>query len=438
MTISPVAATRESLFVDRPMSAIDIVKGVSTGALSTEEIWRQTRAHIAEIDPQLKAFVCLAKDAPRTPAYRLDRGLLAGLPVAIKDILDTADMTTAYGSRLYENHRPATDASIVAALRQLGALIVGKTATTEFAAWPPAITLNPHDPAHTPGGSSAGSAAAVAAGLVPIALGSQTLGSVIRPASFCGVVGFKPSRGRLSTVGLKALAESLDTVGLFGRSVADVRLVFEALVPAQAAGLWGTPRLAFCRDPNWSRATADAQVQVLDAIATLRQHGLAVDELTLPSDFGEVTTQGRVIHDYESARTLLPEMLQAAHLVSPSMREGIARSRALTADQHAEALAAVAARYLEMADLMEGHDALVCLAAPGEAPRDRSTTGDPVFNIPWTALAMPVVTVPAMRGANGMPIGLQIIGRRFDETRLLDVAGQVEAILCRRDEDEGA
>jgi len=413
------------------MSAVDTVRSVARGETSPRDVLALAMTRIESTDGALKAFVRLADRDEILAELPALPGRLQGLPVAIKDNFDTASLSTAYGSAVYRGHKPVIDAAVVAALKQAGAMVVGKTATTEFAAWPAAATVNPHDPSHTPGGSSAGSAASVAAGLVPVAFGTQTLGSVIRPASFCGIVGFKPSRGRISTVGIKALSESLDTVGLFARSVADVRLVYGVLaasseeLPPDASPI----RLAYCRDANWDKADADARDAFLSTVALLKQKGLSIDELPLPEGFGEVTRLGRLVHDYEMRRALLPEMRLAPDLVSPSMRAGIERAAGISAGQHAEAFAEIAAQGERLTPLLAPYDALLTLAAPGEAPQGHAFTGDAMFNIPWTVLSMPAITLPVMKGARGLPIGLQVVARTFEEACLLHVAERLEGVL---------
>lgn len=412
-----------------PASAEAMLARMARGEIRAGDLLRQALARIRAVDGELKAFVRLAAetDADACPPPSPARPL-SGLPVAIKDIFDTADLPTAYGSAAWAGHRPAVDAALVTALRQAGAVVLGKTTTTEFAAWPPTPTLNPAAPGRTPGGSSAGSAAAVAAGLAPVAFGTQTLGSVIRPASFCGVVGFKPSRGRLSPVGVKALASSLDTPGLFARSVADAALVFGALSPEPAAALPASPRLAAMR-PHPDRAAPDAAAAFDACLVRLRAAGFAVRELPLPADWARISADGRLVHDFEMRRGLLPDYLARGPRMSASMVEGIERAAAIPAAEHAAALERLQAARGAASNWFADVDAVLCLAAPGEAPEGLASTGDAIMNVAWTALHMPCVTLPAMRGAHGAPIGLQVVGARQRDAALLAVAATLEAAL---------
>ena len=342
-----------------------------------QEICRDRLLRIRAANAELRAFVYIANDEVIAAAGDMEGRTdlpLAGMMVAVKDIIDTADMPTAYGSRLYSDHRPAMDAAVVALLKAAGALIVGKTATTEFATWPPTETRNPRNVEHTPGGSSAGSAAAVAAGLVPVALGTQTLGSVIRPASYCGVVGFKPTYGRLPRTGVKALAESLDTVGLLAGHVRDAARVFDALVVGDAAEApSASPRLAFVRGPHWDVASADAHQAIEAAVTRLRAAGLSIADVEMDPDFSEVTAAARIIHDYEMRRSLMPEFLAARAKLDPSLAVGIERAARWNAADHRRALQLVEDHRQRFSRLMQGFDAVICLAATGEAPRGRSS-----------------------------------------------------------------
>ncbi|GGC86850.1 amidase [Chelatococcus reniformis] len=419
-------------FAKTPLS--EIRDAVAAGAIEAERLVRWTLARIRAA-ADLEAFVyvgedALVADAAPAPSAGPVRRSLAGLPVAVKDIFETSAMPTSFGSKAYAGHRPVMDAAIVTALRQRGAIVAGKTATTEFAAWPPARTRNPLDSARSPGGSSAGSAAAVAAGLVPLAIGTQTLGSVVRPASYCGVVGFKPTYARLSRAGLKPLAESLDSIGLFARSVADVRLLYEALVDepgpetADRRGL----RLGFCRGAWWSEVAPDARAAIEASVGRLRAAGLAIDDVDLGPAFADLVEIGRTIHDFEMRRGLMPEYIAARDRLAPSMAAGIERAGRWTAADHRDALGRAEEARMAFQRAAAGYDALLCAAAATEAP-DMSHTGDPSQNIPWTVLHVPCLTLPAATGATGMPIGLQVVAERYAEPRLLAVADALERLL---------
>lgn len=392
---------------------------------------RTLLARIRTEDAALQAFTAVAAD-PMGPVDgpSPDRPL-GGFPVAIKDIIDTADMPTAYGSVMYDGNRPRMDGAIVTALKQAGAFIVGKTTTTEFATSPPTKTRNPHSALHTPGGSSAGSAAAVAAGIVPLALGTQTLGSVLRPASYCGVVGFKPSYGWFPTAGMKQLASSLDTIGWLAKRVAECERVHRALVPDDAETSSHTLRLAFSRQPNWHLATPDAQAAIEICIGRLREGGLDIKEVQMPPGFDAMDRVANIIHDYEMHRSLRPELLAAREKIYPALAARIERAARWSVADYRSALEVAAAQRVAFAAFMRDYDGVLCLAAASEAPLlDLATTGDPLMNSAWTALHVPCISLPAMTGAAGLPIGLQIVADRHQDLKLLRLAAAIEAKLA--------
>jgi len=396
--------------------------------MSTGDDIAGTLARIRTENGVLKAFLHIAEDPPdEIDGPSVDRPL-GGLPIAVKDIMDTADMPTGYGSLVYDGHQPKMDAAIVTALKAAGAFMVGKTTTTEFATSPPTATLNPRNHAHTPGGSSAGSAAAVAAGLVPVALGTQTLGSVIRPASYCGIVGFKPTYGWFPTSGMKNLSTSLDTAGLLTVDVAHAERVYRALVPGDAEPATGT-RLAFTRQPNWDEASADAQAAILACIEKLRAKGFAIDEIAMPTGFDMMTKAANVIHDYEMRRSLGPEFATAREKLDPALATRIERAGQWSAAEYRSALATAEQQRAAFGVLMAQHDAVLCLAAASEAPLGLASTGAPTMNSAWTALHVPCLTLPVLKGATGMPIGLQMVGDRTQDLKLLRIGRELEAVL---------
>jgi amidase len=382
-------------------------------------------------DAVLRAFTVIAAEpVGPIPGPSPDRPL-GGIPIAIKDIVDTADMPTCYGSAIYDGHRPRMDAAIVTALKQAGAFIVGKTTTTEFATSPPTQTRNPHSALHTPGGSSAGSAAAVAAGLVPLALGTQTLGSVLRPASYCGVVGFKPSYGWFPNAGMKQLASSLDTIGWLAAGVAECERVHRALVPDDAETSSHTLRLAFSRQPNWHLATPDAQAAIEICIGRLRDGGLDIKEVQMPPGFDAMDRVANIIHDYEMHRSLRPELLAAREKIYPSLVARIERAARWSLVDYRSALETAAAQGTAFTAFMRDYDGVLCLAAASEAPLlELATTGDPLMNSAWTALHVPCISLPAMTGAASLPIGLQIVADRHQDMKLLRLAATIEAKLA--------
>lgn len=378
----------------------------------------------------LRAFLSIAPPAD----FSLHRdGPLAGFSVGVKDLIDTRDFPTAYGSPIYRDHRPSTDAAIVEALKAAGAFIAGKTTTTEFATWPPTKTLNPRNHEHTPGGSSAGSAAAVAAGLVDIALGTQTKGSVIRPASFCGVVGFKPSFNRLSRAGVKMLSESLDTVGLFASKVSDIEHVYEVLTRDVDGEPAAAPKIAFSRTPQWSEVSPDAQAAILGGIDFLRKAGIAIDEISMPDGFERLPAETSLVHDYEIARSLFLEFRNARDKLDRSLAAAIETALGISGSAHAEALLFLTRMRAIIDDVFARYDVVLCAAAPGEAPLlSEKSTGSPVMNIAWTALHLPCITLPVLTGARGLPIGLQLVGGPYRDRALLAAAAGLERVFAER------
>jgi amidase len=404
--------------------------------MTARNVARDVAARIEALEPAVGAWHFYDPSRLDAEAQRLDglaaQGPLHGVSVGVKDVIDTVDMPTGYGSALYEGSRPKADASCVALLREAGALLVGKTVTTEFAFKAPGKTRHPFDPTRTPGGSSSGSAAAVAAGMVRVALGTQTSGSTIRPAAFCGIVGYKPSFGLIDRTGIKVLCDSLDTIGLFARTVADIALV--ASVLAGRPGMGGVtappaPRLAVFRSPSWDLADADAQRAFEASLRVLAHHGARLEEIDDPGDFGKLLLAHETIMAWEVPRALAYERLAGWHALQPATREGIGLQPGLTAGAYDEALACAAAEQARWARALEGFDALVTLPARGEAPLGLASTGDPIFNRGWTQLRLPCVTVPAGMGANGLPLGLQLVGAPRADARLLATALMAEAAL---------
>jgi Asp-tRNA(Asn)/Glu-tRNA(Gln) amidotransferase A subunit family amidase len=401
-------------------SAVELSQLLAAGELRSEEVVQACLDRVAERDDELWAWAFIDAEAALAQARARDgearRGPLHGLPVGVKDVIDTADMPTSYGSSIYEGHRPARDADCVAWLREQGAVVLGKTVTTEFATYEPPPTRNPHDPDRTPGGSSSGSAAAVAAGMVPLAYGTQTAGSVIRPASFCGVVGFKPSHGWHSTTGIKRLSERLDTLGTFGRTVADAALLAGFTPPEPRQG-----KIAFCRTP-WLEE--DALLE--DAAARL-----GLPELELPSDFAGLVDAQETAMAFDVAQNLEPEWRDHRDELSQAMRDYLERAHAVTPAEAENGAALGDACRAALPGVLSGLDALLVPAAAGEAPlRSEGHTGDPLFCRAWTLLGVPAVCVPGLRGPAGLPVGLQLVG--LDEAAVLGAAAWVEAALGGR------
>jgi Asp-tRNA(Asn)/Glu-tRNA(Gln) amidotransferase A subunit family amidase len=382
--------------------------------VTSEERVRECLAAIQARDDDVRAWTFLDAAGALAQARARDaeapRGPLHGVPVAVKDVIDTSDLPTQYGSPIYEGQQPARDAACVSWLRAQGAVVLGKTVTTEFATYQPPVTRNPHDPERTPGGSSSGSAAAVAAGMVPLAYGTQTAGSVIRPASFCGVVGFKPRHGWASTAGIKRLSERLDTLGTFGRTVADAARLAGFEVPE------GEPRIAWCRTP-WGEDAAEVE----EAAARI-----GAEELELPAEFAGLVAAQEALMAHDVARNLAPEYRDHRDLLSDVLREYIERGQEVPAEAADQAVALAAAC---RAAWPEDCDALLVPAAVGEAPlRSEGSTGDPVFCRAWTLLGVPAISVPGLTGPHGLPVGVQVVG--LDEAAVLAAAARVEAALA--------
>ncbi|MEA2245143.1 MAG: hypothetical protein QOD24_4699 [Solirubrobacteraceae bacterium] len=406
------------------LSATEAARLLAARELSSEELVTACLERIAAREPELHAWAQLDDEVALAQARERDaepsRGPMHGIPVGVKDVIDTADLPTGYGSPIYARHRPRRDADCVAWLRDAGAVVLGKTVTTEFATYEPPPTLNPLDPARTPGGSSSGSAAAVAAGMVPLALGTQTAGSVIRPASFCGIAGFKPTHGWRSIAGIKRLSDRLDTLGLLGRSVADAALLGSWDVPPPRE-----PRLAFARTPWWD-ALQDAGRAVLEGAAAQ----LGASEMELPAEFAGVAQAQETVMAFDVARNLEPEWNEHRDGLSSAMRDYIERGRTVTAEAAEAAVAVGETCRAALPGVLGGFDALLVPGVLGEAPlRSEGHTGDPLLCRAWTFLGAPAISVPGRVGPAGMPIGVQLVGLPGGEERLLGAAAWAERAL---------
>jgi len=426
-------------------SASDAVRAIRDGAISSEQLVEACLARIREAEPQVEAWQyldpahALAQARARDEDRRAGRatGPLHGLPVGIKDIIDTADMPTEDGTVLHAGRTPDRDAAVVAMLRAAGAVILGKTVTTECAYFHPGKTRNPHNPGHTPGGSSSGSAAAVAAGMVPLALGSQTNGSVLRPASFCGVVGFKPTHGLIPRSGILKLSRTLDQVGVFARTLEDVALLAEQIVgydegdpdtrpraripfvrtAAESPPL--APLLAFVKTPVWQRAADDTKAGFAELVETL---GDRVVEVELPEAAREAWDWHRTIMEAEMAANLDLEWEKGRERLSEPLRDLLARGREVRALDYQKARARIPLLNEGFAEIFERCAAILTPAALGTAPKGLGSTGDPAFCTLWTFCGMPSLSLPLMKGENGLPLGVQLVGPRDDDARLLRTA----------------
>ena len=404
------------------------------------DLVRSCLDRIEQRDAEVHAFVQLNADAALALARTLDagpvRGLLHGLPFGVKDLLDTADLPTAYGSPIYAGQQPRADAAAVALCREAGAVLLGKTVSTELANMTSGITRNPHNLQHTPGGSSSGSAAAVADGMLPLALGTQTAGSLIRPAAFCGVVGFKPSHNRVSRAGVKSLSETLDTIGGFGRSVRDVGLLGAVLTGDKRLAdprnfddsTNSAPRIGLCTTPDWSWADEDTQQAWVLAEKALTGHAQTV---ALPPELQGLVARQKAVQMFETARSLRHEHQHHAHQLSASLLTLLEDGMRISGETHAQNLLAVAQQRHVAAELFVDHDVLLAPSALGEAPAGLETTGDPLFCRGWTLLGLPCIHLPFTHGRQGLPVGLQLVGRFADDHRLLAAAHWVHQRLTR-------
>ena len=411
---------------------------LSSRELSATDLMRASLDRVLERDPDVHAFAHLDPDAAMAQARLLDagpiRGPLHGLPLGVKDLFDTADMPTSYGSAIYAGHRPKADAASVALCREAGAVVLGKTVTTEFAYFQPGPTRNPHNLGHTPGGSSSGSAAAVADHMLPLALGTQTAGSVIRPAAYCGIVGYKPTLGRVTRAGVKSLSESLDTIGGFGRCVRDVRMLGAVLTgdsrlshPPQVEA----PRIGLCRTPEWNRADPDAQHAFDQAVSAVSLAGAALADIDLPDDVPDLVALQKAVMYFEMPRALSHERIWNRGGLSQQLQVLLDEGIAITGAEHSANLAITAFAQRSVDALFDRFDVLVSPSATGEAPVGIDATGDPVFCRGWTLLGLPCVHLPVARGSNGLSTGIQLVGRFGDDCRLLAVAEWVQDKLLR-------
>jgi Asp-tRNA(Asn)/Glu-tRNA(Gln) amidotransferase A subunit family amidase len=408
---------------------------IAAGTLTAVALVEACLERIAAREPSVGAWAHLVADQALAEARARDqsaqRGPLHGVPIGVKDIMDTADMPTAYGSRAYRGFRPGADAACVALARAAGAVILGKTVTTEFAALSPGKTRNPHQPAHTPGGSSSGSAAGVADFMMPLAFGTQTAGSIIRPASFCGVVGMKPSFGLIAIAGTKPLAPSLDTVGGFARTVDDMAWFIAALTERRElvpSAPMTKPRIGIYRPPAWEEARPDTLAALETARERLSRAGAEMGERGAFAAFERLIPAQQAIMSHEAAHNLAWERLNRANEIMPRTASLLAEGMAVTTAAYDEARRTAAAARAQLGAFFGEFDAMLVPAAPGEAP-PIATTGDPIFNRSWTLLHLPCITLPSHRGANGLPVGVQLVGRAGEDARLLAIAHFAETAL---------
>ncbi len=422
----------------RSLSAREAAQQIAERRITAEDLTAAYVERIEAREPVVGAWQYFDREQALAAARRRDaeppRGPLHGIPIAVKDLIDTVDMPTAYGSPIYRGHRPNADASCVALARAAGAVVLGKTVTTEFATFTPGKTANPRNLAHTPGGSSSGSAAAVADGMAPLAFGTQTAGSVIRPGAYCGCVAYKPSFGLINRAGAKPLADSLDTVGVFARSVDDA--AFFAGVLGERPALrhlalpQQPPRYGLYRTPVWDQAEPATAAALDIARAALERAGALVSELPIAPEHQGLTEAQDTIMWFEIVRALAYERIEHSAELSPRLAQLIDAGMAIGADVCDRALARAAVARTALAAFFGECDAILAPAAPDEAPAGLGNTGDPIFNRMWTLLGAPCAALPARWAANGLPTAVQLVGRRRDDARLLGCAAFLETALA--------
>ncbi len=421
------AKVRRSL---NELSVIEIADEIAAGKTTCEAVVRDCVARIAERDAVVKAFVNFDADLALAQARALDRGerrgLLHGIPIGLKDTIDTFDMPTEMGSPIYRGNRPRADAACVALLRRAGAVILGKTATCEFAGSAPPETTNPHNPAHTPGGSSSGSAAAVADYMVPAALGTQTGGSVLRPSSFCGIFGYKPTYNTFNKAGVWPAADSIDTIGWLARSIDDIELLTSVLrmQAPQPPRKWNSaPRIGIWRTDLWDTAQDETKAAIAEAAAELGKAGAMVRDVDMPAAFTGLHVIARsTIGFYERAACMAFAWDHERERLSPQMRRYIENGHEISGDEYVAGMRRLDECRALLPAVFANFDVLLAPCVPGEAPKGLGATGDPSMQAIWTALHTPSMTLPTHRGPNDLPVGIQLVAQRYDDDRLFACA----------------
>ncbi|WP_159999693.1 amidase [Roseomonas sp. 18066] len=409
------------------LSATEALRLIAAGQLTAPALWEACQDRIAMREPAVRAFTTRASSMPATV-----EGPLGGLPVGVKDVLDTSDLASEYGSPIWAGHQPRADAFAVTRTRAAGGRVIGKTVTTEFATRRAGPTANPHDVKRTPGGSSSGSAAGVAAGFFPLAFGTQTAGSVLRPAAYCGIAGFKPSHGLIHRAGMKVMAESLDTIGVFGRGAADCALFAGVLTNQDLSAVAETaPRVALCFGPAEDRLTPETRALLDGTAARLSAAGARVTTLALPEAVLAVNEAHPTVMHGETLQSLAWERVHHRDRISAVLNERLDWAEAMTAATLAGGRATFASGRAAFLDFMADYDILLTASAPGEAPEGLESTGEPVCNALWTALHGPCISLDAARGPAGMPLGIQLVAPFGQDAALLGWARWVEKVIAR-------
>jgi Asp-tRNA(Asn)/Glu-tRNA(Gln) amidotransferase A subunit family amidase len=414
------------------LTATEALALIRKGAIASEDLIRSCLSRIEEREPNIGAWEYLDPSLAIRQARERDSlssessvgSLLHGIPVGIKDICDTADMPTCYGSRARLGHRPAVDAVCVAHTRAAGGVILGKTVTTEFAGRYAGKTSNPRDIRRTPGGSSSGSAAAVADCMIPLAIGTQTGGSVIRPAAYCGVFGYKPSFGHLSFEGIHHGAETFDTVGCIARSIDDIKLYRSVLMGFVKSETQPQPpgrplRIGYCRTPKWTEADAAVRSLIDSAAERLSSAGAIVTELALPDEFNSLYELTANLFAVEYCRSITPERLQAPENLSSAIMAMVEMAEGILPETYLEGLERLDALRFAINAVLAPYDVILTPSTGSEAPMGHESTGPVTFTILWQALSLPSLTMPAFEGPANMPVGVQIVGKRHKDSQLL-------------------
>jgi amidase len=411
------------------LSASRIAGMIAAGETSAEAVVEACLARIAEREPQVHAWAFIDPAQALEEARRLDRsqtrGPLHGVPIAVKDIIDTCDMPTGMGSPIFAGFRPRADAACVALVRNAGAVILGKTVTAEFASSAPGVTVNPHNHRHTPGGSSSGSAAAVADHMTPVAFGTQTGGSVLRPSAYCGIVGYRPTFGTFNLAGVKPAAQSLDTLGLHARSLDDIELVAAVLVGRQPEALampTAPPAIGVCRTPLWRHALPETVAAVEDAAERLAAAGSTAADVELPEEFDRLDTVRMQIQAYERSRATTWEWTHHKELLGDLLRDEIERGLSVSFEAYTTAMQQAETFRRLIDEAISPYDLILAPCSDGAAPEGIASTGNARFQGFWTILRLPAVTLPTHSASNALPVGIQLIGHRFADRKLLGLA----------------
>jgi amidase len=419
------------------MSATEAAQLIARGIITSEALIRACLDRVAERERLVHAWATLDPELALREARQRDRvaglGSLHGVPIAVKDVIETADLPTEMGSAIYRGYRPFADAACVAAVRAAGAIILGKTVTAEFAGAAPGPTANPRNLAHTPGGSSSGSAAAVADFMVPVAFGTQTGGSVLRPSSFCGIVGYKPTFGAFNRAGLKFAAESLDTIGLMARTLEDIVLVRDTLIGRRRASRTRAPitrpRIGLCRTHLWNRASSESKHAVESAASRLSAAGADVLDCSLPPEFERLARAREIINNVERARACTWEWTHHRDQISPQLSRWISEGLETPFEDYVDASALAERCRIQLDDLLGSFDTLIAPAVDGEAPEGLASTGDASFQGLWTILHVPTISMPTHYGPRGLPVGIQLIAGRYRDDDLIRIAKWVLSLL---------